>query len=79
LHGLEEWSIATGIFTKSKDWQAIKKQYETALVLHEKASHEELRKVSGLGHAVRPSGKRGLPPPPAAAEVEQARGSRGGE
>ena len=23
LHGLEEWSIATGLFTKSKDWNAV--------------------------------------------------------
>ena len=59
LHGLEEWSVATGLFTKSKDWAAIRAKWsDSALVLRDHASHSELKKVSGLGRDVRPAAKR---------------------
>eukprot|EP01044_Picomonas_judraskeda_P002663 COSAG03_NODE_198_length_10790_cov_17.850996_1_plen_698_part_00 len=91
LHGLEEWSVATGLFTKSKDWNAVHSKWSdrsvkafaftcldvhdnpsacsnlccadeaalcSALVLHSHHSHNELRKVTGLGHDVKPQPDR---------------------
>ena len=55
LHGLEEWSVTTGLFTKSKDWNAIRSKWsDSALVLHSHDSHNEVRKVAGVGHEVKP-------------------------
>lgn len=90
LHGLEEWSIKTGLFTKSKDWNAIHSKWSdrlvqdteisprslsylcyqlcmlkltrlhlrSSLVLYSHRSHNEVRKMTGLGHQVKPQPDR---------------------
>lgn len=47
---IPQWSVETGIFTKSKDWRSICARWDKAVVLYD--THAVRARVSAVGHEV---------------------------